>query len=448
MAASQRAGLMKNTIPVLVAVLAATAVFGALTARVDFPFMADDYNHLAAAHGADCFTERFARWLNRVPVWSLVTWILFDSRVLERTWAPMYLFFLCHAVGLALISRWLHRQLLGVARETKAPAQSLLFVCSVAVLSVYPSTYEILYWPSCMPYTVGAVLLGFGLWANHPAVRTALLALSFLTLETFVLPALVLLMAPVIAADPREESPREWAPPVGVWAMALATTFAVRWVASLSLGAYHHVTNLDPQYVMGRMGEAFKELFHVRFFAADTNEIATAAQFGFLIVAVCLAWQRVRWNSVWLLVLCFVSTAAYWVLGYAAPRAIYGSQVLFLAVFVWLVLSTAREVWARRLVMGGLAVAFAGYLYQLSFIYGIKSHNAEVLLGREAELAVRIRSCGSPCLIEFRPLHEGLETDWVLPPDYWVPYLAYMKVKYGPEKKITFQTREQLMDAP
>ncbi len=441
MAASPRAGLMKNTIPVLVATLAATAVFGALTARVDFPFMADDYNHLAAAHGADCFTERFARWLNRVPVWSLVTWILFDSRVLERTWAPMYLFFLCHAVGLALISRWLNRQPLAAHGDTEASARPLLFVCSVAVLSLYPSTYEILYWPTCMPYTVGTVLLGLGLWANRPAVRAALLALSFLTLEAFVLPALVLLIAPVIAADPQAKRRREWAPPVGVWAAALATTFVVRWVASLSLGAYHHMTNFDPQYVMDKIGEAFKELFHVRFFAADTNEIATAAQFGFLIVAVCLAWQRVRWNSVWLLGLCFASTAAYWVLAYPAPRAIYGSQVLFLAVFVWLLLRAAREVWARRLVMGGLAVAFAGYLYQLSFIYGIKSHNAEVLRRREAELAMMIRSCDSPCSIEFPPLDKGLKTDWVLPPDYWGPYLAYMKVKYGPEKEITFEAR-------
>ena len=441
MTALQRAGLMKNTIPVLVAAIAATTVFVALTARVDFPFMADDYNHLAAAYGADPFTERFARWLNRVPVWSLVTWILFDSRVLERTWAPMYLFFFCHAVGLALISRWLHRQLLAVPGDTEVPAQSLLFVSSVAVLALYPSTYEILYWPTCMPYTVGTVLLGLGLWANHPTVRAALLALSFLTLETFVLPALVLLVAPVIAGGPREETRTEWAPPVGVWAAALATTFAVRWAASLSLGTYHHVTSFEPRHMVDKMADAFKELFHVRFFAADTNEIATAAQFGFLIVAVWLAWKRVRWNSIWLLVLCFVSTAAYWVLEYSAPRAIYGSQVLFLAVFVWLVQCAAREVWARRLVVGGLAVAFAGYLYQLSSIYGIKSHNAEVLRGREAELVVMIRSCGSPCLIEFRPLDEGLQPDWVLPPDYWAPYLAYMKVKYGPEKEITFEAR-------
>ena len=441
MAASQRAGLMKNTIPVLVAAIAATTVFVALTARVDFPFMADDYHHLAAACGADRFTERFARWLNRVPVWSLVTWILFDSRVLERTWAPMYLFFFCHAVGLALISRWLHRQLLGVPGDTEASARPLLFVCSVTVLSLYPSTYEILYWPTCMPYTVGAVLLGLGLWANHPAVRAALLALSFLTLETFVLPALVLLAAPAVAADSQEEGRRKWAPLVGVWATGLATTFAVRWAASLSLGPYHHVTNFDPQYVTGKMAEAFKELFHVRFFAGGTSEIATAAQFGFLIVAVWLAWKRVRWKSIWLLGLCFASTAAYWVVAYPAPRAIYGSQVLFLAVLVWLVLCAAREVWARRLVAGGLAVAFAGYLYQLSFIYGIKSHNAEVLRGREAELALRIRSCVSPCSIEFRPLNEGLKTDWVLPPEYWGRYLAYMKVKYGPEKEITFEAR-------
>ena len=424
---------------VLLAAVAATALFFCLTLPVDFPFMADDYNHLAAAYDAESFVERFARWLNRVPVWSFVMWVLFGSRVLEQTWAPMYLFFFCHALGLAATAKWLDRRLLETGADVETPWRTALFVCTICALALYPSTYEILYWPTCMPYAVGAALLGLGLWVNRFAVRVVLLGLSFLTLETFVLPALVLLVAPAVLRD--SEGTREWLHPVKVWAAALIATLAVRWAVSLILGPYQHVTNFDPAHMMGKMADAFKELFHVRFFAVDTNEIATALQYGLVIVLVSLAWKRVRWTGVWLLLLCFVSTAAYWVLAYSAPRAIYGSQVLFLAIVAWLGLRAAREGWARRVVACGLAVLLAGYLYQLFFIYEIKSHNARVLRGREAELVERISSCSEPCVLEVGALDVGLRSDWVLPPDYWTPYLKYVKARYGAGKEITFEVR-------
>ncbi len=424
---------------VLLPAVAATALFFCLTLPVDFPFMADDYNHLAAAYDAESFVERFARWLNRVPVWSFVMWVLFGSRVLEQTWAPMYLFFFCHTLGLAATAKWLDQRLLETGADVETPSRTALFVGTICALALYPSTYEILYWPTCMPYAVGAALLGLGLWVNRFAVRVVLLALSFLTLETFILPALVLLAAPVVLRD--SQGRREWLHPVKVWAAALIATLAVRWAVSLSLGPYHHIMNFDPAHMTDKMADAFRELFHVRFFAADTNEIATAAQFGLVIVLTCLAWKRVRWNSLWMLALCFVSTATYWVLAYPAPRAVYGSQVLFLAIVAWLGLRAAREGWARRVVAFGLAVLLAGYLYQLFFIYEIKSHNAQVLREREAVLAARMGTCAEPCVVEVGALDEGLREDWVLHPDYWTQYLIYVKARHGAGKEITFEVR-------
>ena len=80
----------------LAAALPATAIFAFLAFGVDFTFLADDYGHLAAAHSPDnLFGEGLVYRLNRVPVWSALAWALFRSRVLEFTWAPMYLFFFC-----------------------------------------------------------------------------------------------------------------------------------------------------------------------------------------------------------------------------------------------------------------------------------------------------------------------------------------------------------------
>ena len=355
--------------------------------------------------------------------------------------AHVFVFFL-HALGLALISKWLDRQV-GASTTPHRTDGALLFVPAVAVFSIYPSAYEILYWPTCMPYTLGAVLLALGLWTTPSGPRIALFALSFLTLESFVLPALALLVAPAVVRESARDRWRNSVHPVAIWSAALGATLAVRWIASIKLGSYQHATIFTLSQVVGRWGSTFRELFHVRFFADGTNDIATAAQYLLLIGTVWLAWQRIRWSGSWLLTLCFLSTATYWVLGYDAPRALYGSQVMFLAVLVWLVLRAGSNVWARRIVLCGLVLVFAGYLHQSFFIYEIKSHNARVVKAREAEFAASISECVSPCVIEFRPLDEGLRWDWVLPPEYWATFLEYMRTKYGPEKTITFELRRE-----
>ena len=148
----------------IAAALAATSIFAFLTFRVDFTFLADDYGHLAAAHSLDnLYVERFVYWLNRVPVWSVLAWALFGSHALGFSWAPMYLFFFCHALGIALIARWLESQLPDWRSGETQSSRPLLYVSAVAALALYPNTYEILYWPTCMPYAVGPLLLGLAL---------------------------------------------------------------------------------------------------------------------------------------------------------------------------------------------------------------------------------------------------------------------------------------------
>ena len=428
----------------LAAALAATSIFAFLTFRVDFTFLADDYGHLAAAHSLDnLYGERFVYWLNRVPVWSVLAWALFGSHAREFSWAPMYLFFFCHALGIALIARWLESQLPDWRSGETRSSRPLLYVSAVAALALYPNTYEILYWPTCMPYAVGPLLLALALLARSGPARAALLTLTFLTYETFVLPSLALCLTPQMAGlrwrRQHEETLRRLLRQFVVWASALGMTLLVRWMAALSLGPYAHKTRLTAEHVSDKATLAWKELFELKFFAAEVNEPATTAQYALLALVLYLSWRSLRWTGPMLLALCFLSTGLYWILEYNAIRAIYGSQVLLLAIVVVLAARTRPGRLARTTVIAALLLAFAGYVHQALFIYSVKSHNAEVLRATEARFSDSIRACTSPCIIESGPLDEGLRPDWVLHPDYWNRYLAYVKAKYGPEKQITFR---------
>ena len=212
----------------LVVGVLATLTFFLLTSSVDFTFLADDWGHSAAARKPEPLFH-LSWFLSRVPVWSIVTWALFRSLVLETTWAPMYLFFFLHAFGLALNAGWLRSH----AQRAEPDSPRWVFVTAAVILSMSPITYEILYWPTCMAYTLGLLLLGLSLWASGATLRGLSLALSFLTHETFVLPALCLLAAPWLASRTGNRRLRLETTPslkhsVGVWFGALAVTLFVR----------------------------------------------------------------------------------------------------------------------------------------------------------------------------------------------------------------------------
>ncbi len=223
--------------PFITGALAATALFALITAPVDFTFMADDWTNLAAVYASDdLFPHQFVLSLNRVPVWALVARLLFGSHILEHTFAPMLLFFLLHALGVALVARWLWKQLPHPSAEAAQPHAGVV-VAAVGVACLHPNTYEILYWPTCMPYALGALLLGVGITASRPALRVSFLVLSFLTYETFILPALAILMAPILLD--RRTWKLEWRamirlalPVLGAWGGALAVTIGYRAVVA------------------------------------------------------------------------------------------------------------------------------------------------------------------------------------------------------------------------
>ena len=429
--------------PYVCGVAGALAVYLALTLPVGFTFMADDWGHLAAAEQLPhLYADRFSAWLARVPVWSVLAWLIFDSHVFERTWAPMYLVFAAHAGAVALIARWLLRQLDGNGEQPAARSWVIAFATGAGAL--YPNVYEILYWPTCMPYAVGGLFVAAALYARTTVAKTVLAALAFLTYETFLLPTLALMLAPaVLNSRPSEgqaKRVREIMRYAVPWFGALAVMLVVRGVASKYVGAFQHRVNANLGHAMAQVLVSAKQLFQIRFFGSGTNELATGVMLGVVIAASALLWRRWRWRSrpVILLAASLLSTSLYWVLDYNAMRAIYGAQIMFVAAMIWLVVQASRT-GVRPVAVGAALLALAaGFVGQSVSVMRIKDHNAQVLAVREASLAAKIEACNSTCVVPYEDLDAGLAKDWVLHRHYWHSYLERLHYKYGRNKHIEF----------
>lgn len=154
--------------------------------------------------------------------------------------------------------------------------------------------------------------------------------------------------------------------------------------------------------------------------------------------ACAVLWYRWRWRSrlLLLLVASFASTAVYWLLGYSAMRAVYGAQLVFMAVFAYLAIQAARTGVRPVVVAVALAATGLAFITQTMSVMRIKDHNAHVLAQRERSLAAEVEACGSSCVIEYQPPNAGLNKDWVLSRRYWPSYLEWIAVKYGPGKSI------------
>ena len=413
----------------------ATLILAISVGPQPFTFLADDYVHLVATYREpQLFLGHFAAWLPRVPVWSGITALLFGSHVLEHGWWPMLAFFLVHSLALASLAAWVARLLPGPER-----APPVLWAAAVMVFSFYPNAYEILYWPTCMPYTVGAALLAAGLWARPPALRCGLLALSMLTYETFVLPGLALLLLEAgLSAAPRTRQGRALTQAWLLWAAALGVTALARGIASRWFGSFAHDTRLSPGHILRHMADTLAMLLRFKHAGMHTALLATGAFGGFILLGM-LAAKASRRALGWLGAACFASTALFWVLGYGALRSVYGAQLLLCA----LAINLLHGLWharpgGRQITAALLALMALGFWLHQRELWQIKQHNQQQLAGREAHLAAALQACVSPCNIPVSNLQVGLRPDWLLPADFVPTYLEYVRLKHAPDKAVSF----------
>jgi hypothetical protein len=436
------------TSPYVTGALLAFLIFVLLTVGRPFPWMADDWTHLAAFYTKpNLFSSHFQAWLSRVPVWAASTWIIFQFHSVTNITGPLYLFFAVHVAGIVLVTKFLLRcSTTGKCDAKLRPASGHFIAClCITTMALQPNSFEITYWPTCMSYSLGALLMGLGLTMTVWPLRYLCFVLSFLSYETFFLPTLALLFIEAQSHDPKPRPLQFWVRTFTPWLSAALTTLAVRHIAAHYVGTYLHLISLSPQHVLQQVQVAGKQLFQVRFIFMRSNAFASTVQFAVLAICLVILSRRQRWRGVQWLLLCFVSTALYWLLAYSAIRSIYGTQIMFGAIVGCLAVSAAQQSHkAQRLIMILLIVLLASYVLQIRSIVGIKSHNAIVLAEREADMAAALTSCQSPCTISYRPLNEGLMKDWVLPESFWSSYLTYIRMKYAANKDVYFELQTEL----
>ncbi len=427
------------------------AIFVILFFSFDMTFLADDYVYLAdAVSPSGIGLERFGSYWTRVPVLVAMIWAIFKSKIFEVTWAPMIFFFMAYAWAFVLFVRYVFHACGEKYSDTSHPRWlSWSMVLLLGAYILYPTFYEVLYWPTDMGYAVGALFLAGALTIGRLPRKIALMTLSFLVSEMFILPAFFFLVFPVgykwikqelsdESADKRSEIVKAGM----LWVPALILFFGVRLFFRIWFPSYTYGLSLNLSHIGSQMIDSFFVLASLHFYRVFW--VQTVVYWLILITLIVVGVRRqtlYRGGWIWFAACIIFSASIYWVIDYSARRALFGANLFVNALFVWLFAKILIS-WKQKaglFLMGLLVMAFMTHLL---LIFSVKDGNVDVLNLKEADLVQQMTACKDPCIITVSDLDHGFDRDWVLPRDYWTSYLNWVKGKYFPDKAITFQIRE------
>jgi hypothetical protein len=382
-------------------------------------YQADDYIHLLAEaqHGAWDFSSCVLPWMSRVPIWAVNIFALFAGPAVLQG-ALIFLYGLCHVVALVSIADWLRRQFFEY--RSNAPTEAWGFGV-VTILASCPTSNEILYWRTCMPYALGGVFVGQALHARRWIPRLMWLVAATLTYETFFLPAFALLCL----ERPKKISKTQHAAYViRTAAVAGGVVWTVRSLAAIWVGEFTHLLAFSWQNTSHRIEEAFRFTF------------ALNTPFGISVLAflgVCLRQlpviSRPTRRLGFLLGAGLLATAPYWMLEYSAPRAMYGLQLAYGAAVV----AVAWQAWvacANRVVLWSmLAVVACACVMEQGQQFMYRRHNSRAVQALELRLTQDIRDCQAPCVLHHKDFRALLAPGWVLPPFAWEAFLTRLALQ-------------------
>lgn len=183
-----------------------------------------------------------------------------------------------------------------------------------------------------MPYVVGGVCVALGLHARRLPRRILWFTLATLTYETFLLPALWLVVFERPVPDGPGGRRRQY---IRVGSCAIATvglTAVARYIAALWVGPFAHLVVFSIPNASHRIDEALR-------FSFGLNTVVGWSSLFVLIGSSVEAlrrphihgrrWQPYMWHLLlWPLGL-LLCTAPYWLLQYSASRAVYGVQLAY-----------------------------------------------------------------------------------------------------------------------
>jgi hypothetical protein len=415
--------------PVFIAAVLSFLIFFLSTIFFSFPFAADDYSYLTRIYSPEGFSfSSFGSYIYRVPLWCLFTWGLFHLAPSVPFHLFMYIAIFLYLLAFALLTYEIMDQLDGSQYRN-----SWALIAVTIVFSLYPSHYEVLYWPTCMSYIPGLLFIALAFRLGSPWWKVFFFASSFLTSEMYVLPALAFLNASSLKE--KNLNLKTMVKRSRCWIAAILLTFGIKALIHLVAGlSFRYDLVLSPSHLLSQLKMALLGTWMIHFY--KINYLLSLLYISGLILAFYTLLRDRTLSSRFIyffLASAILTTAIFWPFGHLAYRALFGSQIYILTILSFVLVKLKSKI------KYFLAFFFLIFTIQNFRVYSIKDKNYHVLEKRSAELIIKMQSCLPPCVLEVSGLNEGLRRDWVLHPDYWEFFIQWLHKKHFPDKDITFK---------
>ncbi len=427
----------------------ATIIFILITWRVNFPLIADDYGFALQGLSPDFNLRSFGPLLIHRPIASIVNFFIFKHRLYDHSKVLMTTFFFLHAFGFLGIANWLTANLSAKSSISKPVTKNLVSwqVCLI-ILCLYPSFHEVLYMTLNLPYSLGTFFLSGMLWSSQYWLRILFMILAFCSLETYVLPMLIIPLTPIlinISKLKNFDDRVKLSIHVILWSIAFLIYFGIRWALEPAGDPWIH----GLQFSLGNFLEHLKvytNLLWTLHFYKEYWIFTLLEWIAFAITGIYLVTTKEIGKRETLILLFLPSVASFhaFLMDYYAPRAIHGAVVFKLAIIGYLLYLFCHKATGRWLQLMPACILLTAYFGLSNRIFEIKTANAFTLQQKEQVWAEKMAQChprpdGTPCTLTMGNLGADLKRDWTLPAYSYESFLMWVKAKNKIDKPIIFR---------
>lgn len=425
----------------------ATFVIILLSFGKGFTFSTDDYAwlHLIEKGGIPwpVFREHWAR----VPMQNIAVWVMYTTGFINDSSSTFYYIgFFFHSFSLVLLCQFLwkawQQSTLKSEQIENLKILSWPVIITMALICLYPNNFEVTFWATTFPYIWGAIFIALGFCQNSLWLRFFLIILAYMTTESFILATLFFSISKAFFKNNEGAKPllknKDFHKNLIFWASSVLFFIIYRKVAAQYFGEPVNKAVLSPLNIFSRIPLLIKQTFFLHFYKTSFANSA-----GFIIAQFLILFFIIKDKFIPLKILAkaiisiFLSCSIYLLVGYIAPRILYGGHLFYMALFGCLIL-TFFQVNKDKQAKVIVSLTALSFLMHHFYIFKTKDYNAKLLNKRIEKLKADMANCQEPCTIKTGEINHGLKRDWVLHKDYYPYFLGHLKEKFYPNKKIRF----------
>ncbi len=419
----------------------ATLMYGIVTSRFRFPFLADDYIFLMRSYDPHFQLKDFGNLLIQRPVFAILNFLTFKHHIFEHTQILFYVYFYLHTWGLMRLLRELVTQL--DSRRAFLVQSSPVWVLFCLGLCFYSGFFEVLFMALNLPYSLGTLLLSFAWTSRKKQIRILMMSVAFCTFETYLLPALLIpwlpyvLWVPGMSADLKKQGFQKNFESSVEWFLACLLYVGIRGLLCVWIpeGAYPFTFQPSHWFAQGWMHAQL--LFTLNFYKIYWFETALFWVSIILVLMQVKPQQRV-WSVMIFLCGPLLASAHIILIDYYAPRAIHGGELVLLLILGSLFFCGIVPQKIKGIQKIAVAMLWIALSLQLTIIFHTRSIHQNRIQSLEKEWVTQMEACQAPCVLKMGHLGRGFLRDWILPPYSWQPFLEWLKKAHGISKSIQF----------